>query len=258
LEESSETRIQVCGPLVVRIQGHRVESALSNRQLRLLFVYMLLNRRDRQTRDELIDALWVHSPPAVADSALSALLSKLRHALSPEMVQGRSHLQLMLPSDAFVDYEVASLACHQAESSIARADWTRAYWSAKIVYAISSQGFLPGEDLPWVNDFRRRLEEVFTAGRSATHWPLSDWAGLSWQRLGGPPVTSSSVRPIGRSGTGCSWKPSPRKGTWQRLYGCTRSYAFCFERSWARHPVERYRSFTSDYLDKGICGAQNS
>lgn len=183
LEGSSETRIQVCGPIVVRIEGQRVDSALSNRQLRLLFVYMLLNRRGRQTRGELIDALWGDKPPAGADSALSALLSKARGALGRDVLQGRSELQLVLPSDAFVDYEAASLACHQAESDIARGDWTHAYWQTKIVYAIASRSFLPGEDLPWVNEFRRQLEAIFVTGRECD--------ALACLRLGGTELSSA-------------------------------------------------------------------
>jgi pentatricopeptide repeat protein len=165
LDASSETRIQLCGPLFVRIEGRRVESALSNRQLSLLFIYMVLNRHGLPHRDQLTDAVWGDNPPAGADSALSALLSKLRAALGRGVVQGRSELQLILPSDAFVDYEVAVLACHEAESELARAEWARAVWPAKVAYAIASRGFMPGEDLPWVNGFRRHLEEVLIVAR---------------------------------------------------------------------------------------------
>jgi DNA-binding SARP family transcriptional activator len=54
----AETRVHLCGRLVVRIEGRRVEEALPSRQGRLLFAYLALTRARPVTREELTDALW--------------------------------------------------------------------------------------------------------------------------------------------------------------------------------------------------------
>ena len=81
LGETLETRIHLCGRLVARIAGERVETALPGRQGRLLFAYLVLERARPATREELTEALWQDEEPAAADSALSALLSKLRRVV---------------------------------------------------------------------------------------------------------------------------------------------------------------------------------
>lgn len=96
-------------------------------------------------------------PPAAPDTALSALLSRLRQALAPVGLDG---LRLSLPADAWVDVEAARAAIHRAESAIALGDWGRAWGAAQITLFASRRGFLPGEDLPWVADVRRELDSL--------------------------------------------------------------------------------------------------
>ena len=68
--------------------------------------------RDRPVRrDELAEALWSGkgAPPAY-ESLLAPPLSRLRKALGPGVLEGRSELQLILPEDAWIDWEVARAA----------------------------------------------------------------------------------------------------------------------------------------------------
>src|ERR687884_1719349 len=88
--------IRLCGPVAVEVQGQRLDGGLPGRQGRLLFAYLVLNRTRGCPRDELIDVLWPEGPPAAADSALSALLSKLRRALGGGVLLGRGELRLRL------------------------------------------------------------------------------------------------------------------------------------------------------------------
>ena len=49
---------QLCGRLVVRLGGERVEGALPGAQGRLLFGYLCLNRARFVSREELVEAIW--------------------------------------------------------------------------------------------------------------------------------------------------------------------------------------------------------
>ena len=158
---SGETRIQLCGRIVVRLEGRRVEAELAGRQGRLLFVYLAANRRRTAARDELVDALWPHDAPEKADAALSALVSKLRRVLGAERLEGRGDVRLTLPSDSWIDLEAASEALHRAESNAARGDWAGAWAPARVAQHIATRGFLPGEDAPWIDSTRRHLEELY-------------------------------------------------------------------------------------------------
>ena len=55
---NGETRIQLCGRLVVRLEGRRVDDALPGALGQLLFVYLALNRLRRIHRDELLDGVY--------------------------------------------------------------------------------------------------------------------------------------------------------------------------------------------------------
>ena len=48
----------------------------------------------------------------------TSLLSKLRHALGPEMVVGREDPRLELPADSYVDLEFAYEKIHEAEPAV--------------------------------------------------------------------------------------------------------------------------------------------
>lgn len=158
---SGETRIQLCGRIVARLDGRRIESALPGRQGRLLFVYLAANRRRAVTRAELVDALWPRDAPERADAALSALVSKLRKVLGAERLEGRGELRLALPADAWIDLEAASEALHRAESHAARADWPGTWSPARVAQHIAARGFLTGKDAPWIDAVQRDLEELY-------------------------------------------------------------------------------------------------
>jgi SARP family transcriptional regulator, regulator of embCAB operon len=154
----AETRIQLCGRIVAEVDGARIEDALPGAQGRLLFVYLVLNRLRPVPRVELVDALWPDDPPLSVDSALSALLSKLRRRLA---IEGRAEVRLVLPDGAWVDLEAATSALHRAEAAVARGDWAEAWGPARVAQHVGVRGFLPGEELPWARETRNRVEGVY-------------------------------------------------------------------------------------------------
>ena len=155
------TRIQLCGRLVATIEGRRVENRLPGAQGRVLFAYLVATRRRPSGRAELVDVLWSDEPPTDPETALSALLSKLRRAIAPATVEGRSSVQLRLPSDSWIDLEAATDAIHRAESAIAHEDWTGAWGPGRVAQHIGQRGFLPGETGAWVDDTRARLYAIY-------------------------------------------------------------------------------------------------
>jgi hypothetical protein len=108
-------RIYLCGRLVASVEGRRIEDAMPGRQGRLTFAYLVVNRGKAVERDELIDALWGERAPADPDTSLSAILSKLRRAIAPASLEGRSALTVALPDGAWIDVDAASEALHRAE-----------------------------------------------------------------------------------------------------------------------------------------------
>jgi SARP family transcriptional regulator, regulator of embCAB operon len=156
-----QARIQVCGPLAVELDGRRVDARLPGRQGRLLLVYLVVRRLRPVRREELIEALWPEEPPAAAEVALRALLSKCRRALSEDVLQGRGELRLVLPSDAHVDLEAARDGVHRAESALVAEDWARAWGACLVALFTARRGFLPGEDAEWICEVRREVEALY-------------------------------------------------------------------------------------------------
>ena len=157
---SDAARVQLCGTFAVELAGRRVSQALPGRQGRLLFAYLTLSSLQPVPRDVLVDALWGESPPPAAAAALSVLVSKVRAALGPDLLRGRTELAVTLPEPAYVDVEAALAAVHAAESAVARQDWRKAWAPALTALYVTRRRFLPEAELPWVDPWRRRLADA--------------------------------------------------------------------------------------------------
>lgn len=154
------TRVQLCGRLVIQHGEDRIEGRLPSRQGRLLFAYLVLNRRRPTPRAELIGALWPERVPAAADSALSALLSKLRRALPNGWLDGREDPRLELPPATLLDVEAAREGLHRGESAVALCEWSRGWAPARVALHSATRELLPGHDAPWIDAARRELEDI--------------------------------------------------------------------------------------------------
>ena len=96
----AESRIQLCGRLVVRLEGERVDGYLPGSQGRLLVGFLALNRTRYVNRAELVEAIWGERLPSAPDTALRALLSKLRSLLGAGRLEGKGELRLILSAHA--------------------------------------------------------------------------------------------------------------------------------------------------------------
>ena len=162
--ERGSTRIQLCGRLVVELDGRRVEDALPGAKGRMLFAYLVLNRDRRISRDELLMAVYGEEASPDQHPSLSVLLSKLRSVIGQELLPGRAELELVLPPDAFVDVEAAREALHRAESHVAAGEWAESWGPAGVAYHVARRPLLQGEHRAWLDDWRRRLEDVQLRG----------------------------------------------------------------------------------------------
>ena len=182
----TKARIQLCGRFIADIDGSRIEDALPGRIGRILFAYLVLNRGRPLPRDTLLMAGWGEDAPAEARNALNVLLSKLRRGLGSEHLRGRTEIELLLPSATFVDAEAALEGAHRAESAIAEGRWVQAWGPAGIAYHVATRPFLTGLEALWIDEWRRRLEEVRLRG-------LECFAAASLG-LGGPALAQAEER----------------------------------------------------------------
>jgi len=137
-----------------------VEEALPGRQGRLLFAYLVAHRRRPSARSELMEALWPNRLPAAADTALSALLTKLRSVVGTDAVIGKQDVRLLLPTDTWIDLEAATEGLHRAESAVSQQDWARAWGPSRVALHIALRAFLPGYEALWVDEIRHRLDDA--------------------------------------------------------------------------------------------------
>jgi DNA-binding SARP family transcriptional activator len=160
-------RIQLCGRLAIEIAGCRRESELPGRQGRLLAIYLVLRRHEALSRGSLIDALWPGGAPDAADTAVNALLSKLRTVFGKSAIATRGPVQVLLPASSVVDLELATEAIHRAESALALSDWPRAWAAAQTSMFTARRGFLPDENFAWADGVRRQLSDLYRRGLEA-------------------------------------------------------------------------------------------
>jgi DNA-binding SARP family transcriptional activator len=152
--------VGLCGPLSVRVRGRDVTAALPGRQGRLLLAYLVVNRERACPRAELIDVLWPENPPAAADTALSALLSKLRRALGEGALSGRSELRLSPVVAVQVDAEEAVAATRRAEAALHDGDLRAAAAAAHEALASCAGDVLADCDGPWLIGQRNALDTL--------------------------------------------------------------------------------------------------
>ena len=157
---SPDVTIELCGHLSVSVDGRRCEGDLPGRQGRLALAHLALNRTRAVTRERLIAALWGEDASAGHGQALNVVLSKLRRALGPEVLENAGERAVQLTPAATVDLDAAQPALDAAFAARDRRDWPAVVEAAGRVAALADAGLLPGYEAPWLEEPRRRLEEV--------------------------------------------------------------------------------------------------
>jgi DNA-binding SARP family transcriptional activator len=160
MDRGDDVVIRLCGRFAVTVAGQGVEQRLPGRQGRLVLAYLACNRGRPVTRDELIDLLWPDDPPALPDEVLGALLSKVRRAVGPGLIEGRRELTLVLPGGAVTDLELAEDTMQDAEQALAAGEVRLAWERARVACDIAQGRFLPGLNSSWVDGLRTDVERL--------------------------------------------------------------------------------------------------
>ena len=164
---ASPVRLFLTGRLSLEHEGAYLDAAsLPGRQGRLALTYLGLSRTRPVPRDELVDALWGSRPPISVDTALSAIVSKLRGALAGVGVPAHvltAHAgcyELRLPPASTVDVESAANQLDRAEGALRAGDTGGAWSGATVAASILRRPLLPGEDADWLTSHRASLSNL--------------------------------------------------------------------------------------------------
>ena len=168
----STPRIYLTGQVLLEYrEGTLGERDLPGRQGRLAFVYLTANRSRPVGRAELVDVLWPDQPPQDTDTALSAILSKLRATLKkagwPAGATIDTHSRsvgIHLPPDTWVDIEEAGNAIDEAEGALRAGDPAKAWGPANVVVSIARRPFLQDAEAPWIEARRAALRALLVRG----------------------------------------------------------------------------------------------
>jgi DNA-binding SARP family transcriptional activator len=133
----------------------------------MLFGFLALNRARFVSRDELVEAIWGERLPSAPETALRALLSKLRSSIGAERLEGKTDLRLVLGNDVVIDVETAAEAIHNADAAVSQGDWRRAWVASHIAVNTARRSFMAGHDAPWIDEQRREMEEIHAGGLEA-------------------------------------------------------------------------------------------
>ena len=141
------------------------ERRFASRQCRLAFAYLVCERDRPIPRDELAEVVWPAAMPPAWETAISALVSRMRSVfreLSPtdlcSISSSSACYQLHLPDDAWVDLEAEAVAIHEAESALQCGTPKQAWGPANVAAIIARRTFLPGQEGPWVDRQRAKLQ----------------------------------------------------------------------------------------------------
>ena len=159
-EPGVRTRVRLCGPLALEIDGRDSVAAVPAGQARSLLAYLLTRDERCAERGTLIDVVWPGGAPKDPQADLRVILTRLRRALAPATLEGRQRLRLVLPAPVWVDVEVATRAIETAREAARDVAWGRALEQAQAALELLRPGFLPGQEGAWAQEERRAHDEL--------------------------------------------------------------------------------------------------
>lgn len=163
-----DTRVYLCGRVAIERHGRLVgETSLAGRQGRALLAYLGTRRMQPATKAQVAEALWGTRAPRAADTAINALVSKLRSTLrragiaAPYGIATDGGTYQFAVGAAWIDVEHARTAIDRAEGALRKQAFAEAWAAANVAAAIARRPFLPDEDQGWAQQQRAGLQRVW-------------------------------------------------------------------------------------------------
>lgn len=233
-------RIHLTGRVGVVVGSELVipERQFRDRQGRRAFAYLVCRRSHPVPRAELAELIWAGEMPRAWDTALSAVVSRIRALLACNALRSRGvsltsgfgQYQLTFPVETWVDLEATSSAIDEAEGALRMGDLQGAFGHAGVVHAIANRPFLSGDEGEWVEAQRRALERQFLRAL--------DCLSQIWLKTGEPILAVET-------GTRAVMADPYRESSYRLLM---RSHAACGNRAEAIRTYHRLRGFLSEEL----------
>jgi DNA-binding SARP family transcriptional activator len=166
--ERSLLRVYLTGRMTIEAGGVVLgPSDFPGQQGRNAFAFLAGEAGTPVSRSVLADALWASEQPPARDSALNAIVSKLRTLLGRAGMDGGAVLrssggcyELRLPARTWVDVDDAADSIHMAEAALRAGDPAQAYGPSAVAHHIARRPFLPGEEAPWIELRRAKLASI--------------------------------------------------------------------------------------------------
>jgi DNA-binding SARP family transcriptional activator len=145
------------------------ERELPGNQGRLALAMLAVEHRHPVSRDQLADELWPEALPPSWETALRAVISKVRAAAAragvrPIIDNAFGCYQLHLGTGT-LDLELAADALHRAEAQVARSESRPAAVNALLACIVCRRPFLRGLYNPWTLAQRDRVRDLHVAAR---------------------------------------------------------------------------------------------
>jgi DNA-binding SARP family transcriptional activator len=144
------------------------QDAFPSKQGLLAFARLAMERQHAVSRDELAALLWPEKLPSAWEVSLSAVISRLRVLLQKIGLKKNEALsnalgcyQIHLPEGTWIDIEAAAEAIHEAEGAKKARAYPKMYGWGHVAYQIARRPFLAGQEGPWVDQEREKLNTIF-------------------------------------------------------------------------------------------------
>jgi DNA-binding SARP family transcriptional activator/tetratricopeptide (TPR) repeat protein len=159
-ESGPRTRIRLCGPLALDVDGRDLTPGLPGGQASALLAFLATQPERTASRDELIAVAWPRRAPQDPQAAVRPILSRLRRALAPAELEGRQRIRLVLPEPVWVDADEAAATVEAARLAAKGGSWESVRDQARAAIELLAPGFLPGQEGEWVDARRREIEDL--------------------------------------------------------------------------------------------------
>jgi SARP family transcriptional regulator, regulator of embCAB operon len=164
-------RVYVLGQLTIE-DGDAVASErdLPGNQARVALAMLAVEHMHPLGRDQIADELWPERLPASWETALRAVISKVRSRLSAagirdDLIRNAFGCYQLRLNGAWIDLDAAADALHNAEADLARGNGVAAAANATVTCMVCSRPFLPGHYGPWTLRQRDRINDLHLRGR---------------------------------------------------------------------------------------------